>query len=73
MLRQNRKLFRNRLDLTNRVQVRVVKRRLRVSEEDLKSAIDKVGNSIAASAKNMICKERRRLIRRFKLVRYDIQ
>jgi len=53
MLRQNRKLFRNRLDLTNRVQVRVVKRRLRVSEEDLKAAIDKVGNSIASISKEL--------------------
>ena len=53
MLRQNRKLFRNRLDLTNRVQVRVVKRRLRVSEEDLKAAIDQVGNSIASISKEL--------------------
>ncbi len=53
MLRQNRKLFRNRLDLADRVQVRVVKRRLRVSEEDLRAAIDKVGNSIASISKEL--------------------
>ena len=53
MLPQNCELFRNRPDLTDRVQVRVVKRRLRVSEADLEAAIDKVGNSIASISKEL--------------------
>src|SRR5262249_55681735 len=53
MLRQNRRYFRNRLDLNDRVQVRVVRRRLRISEADLNAIVDKVGNSIAGINKEM--------------------
>jgi len=53
MLRQNRKFFRNRLDLNDRVQVRVVRRRLRVSEADLNAIVSKVGNSIAGINKEV--------------------
>ncbi len=53
MLRQNRRYFRNRLDLNDRVQVRVVRRRLRISEADLNAIVDKVGNSIAGINKEI--------------------
>jgi hypothetical protein len=53
MLRQHRKYFRNRLDLTDRVQVKVVRRRLRLSEADLNAVIEKVGNSIAGISKEI--------------------
>jgi hypothetical protein len=53
MLRQNRRYFRNRLDLNDRVQVRVVRRRLRISEADLNAVVEKVGNSIAGISKEI--------------------
>jgi hypothetical protein len=53
MLRQNRKYFRNRLDLSDRVQVKVVRRRLRLSEADLNAVVQKVGNSIAGISKEI--------------------
>jgi hypothetical protein len=53
MLRQNRKFFRNRLDLNDRVQVKVLRRRLRISEADLIAIADKVGNSIAGISKEI--------------------
>ena len=42
---------RNKLDLTDRVQVRIVRKRLKVSEEQLASLVRKAGDSIAAVRK----------------------
>jgi Protein of unknown function (DUF3606) len=39
---------RNRLDLTNRVQVRIIRKRLKVTDEQLASLVRTAGNSIAA-------------------------
>jgi len=39
---------RNRLDLTNRVEVRVIRKRLKVTDEQLASLVRTAGNSIAA-------------------------
>jgi hypothetical protein len=39
---------RNKLDLNNRVQVRILRKRLKVSDEQLASLVSTVGNSIAA-------------------------
>ena len=40
--------FRNRLDLADRVQVRVLRKRLRISETELSQIALRNGNSIAA-------------------------
>jgi hypothetical protein len=42
---------RNRLDLNDRVQVRIVRRRLKVSDQQLASLVQKAGSSIAALRK----------------------
>ncbi len=39
---------RNRLDLTNRVQVRIIRKRLKVTDEQLASLVRTAGNSIIA-------------------------
>ena len=46
-----RPTLRNHLDLNDPAQVRVVKRRLHVSEAELKALAGKVGHSIAAITK----------------------
>jgi hypothetical protein len=51
MLRRQRDGARNKLDLGDRVQVRIVRKRLKVSEEQLSSLVRKAGNSIAAVRK----------------------
>jgi hypothetical protein len=43
--------MRNRLDLSDRYQVRIVSRRLRLSQAELAQMIDRVGKSIAALSK----------------------
>ena len=43
--------IRNKLDLTDKTQVRLLKKRLRLSEAELTRIVDKIGNSIAAIAK----------------------
>jgi len=45
--------FRNRVDMADKVQVRVIKRRLRLSEPELNKIVDRVGNSIAAISKEV--------------------
>jgi len=50
----NRRQFtgaRNKLDLNNRVQVRIVRKRLKVSDEQLADLVRTAGNSIAAVRK----------------------
>jgi len=42
---------RNNLDLRDHVQVRVIRRRLKISDEQLASIARKAGNSIAAISK----------------------
>jgi DNA-binding XRE family transcriptional regulator len=49
---------RNKLDLNNRVQVRIVRKRLNVSEEQLASLVGTTGNSIAAVTKEAGSKRR---------------
>ena len=44
---------RNRVDMADRVQVRVIKRRLRLSESELNKLVDRVGNSIAVLSKEV--------------------
>jgi Protein of unknown function (DUF3606) len=53
MRRQKRPLFRNKLDLADRTQVRVVSRRLRLSKSQLLEIVGRVGNSIAAISKEV--------------------
>ncbi|QPF82279.1 DUF3606 domain-containing protein [Bradyrhizobium genosp. L] len=43
--------FRNALDLSDKVQVKVLRRRLKLSNEQLTSVVRKSGNSISAIAK----------------------
>jgi uncharacterized protein DUF3606 len=50
---------RNRLDLNNRVQVRILRKRLKVSDEQLAELVRTAGNSIAALTKE--ASSRRRL------------
>lgn len=42
---------RNKLDLSDRVQVRIVRKRLKVSEKELVGLVQKAGDSIAAVRK----------------------
>ena len=44
-------MFRNALDLRDKVQVRVLRRRLKLSDPQLNSIVRKSGNSLAAIAK----------------------
>ena len=53
MRRPKLRTFRNKLDLTDHVQVRHVKKRLRVSDTEFAHAISKAGNSIAAISKEV--------------------
>ncbi|CAL78792.1 hypothetical protein BRADO5097 [Bradyrhizobium sp. ORS 278] len=45
--------IRNKLDLTDRVQVRIVTRRLRVTQAELTEIVGRIGNSIAAISKEV--------------------
>jgi hypothetical protein len=51
MQRAKYRHFRNRVDMADHVQVRVIRRRLRLSEPELNKLVDRVGNSIAAISK----------------------
>jgi hypothetical protein len=53
MQRVKHRHFRNRVDMADHVQVRVIKRRLRLSESELNKVVDRVGNSIAAISKEV--------------------
>ena len=53
MHRAKHRHFRNRVDMADRVQVRVIKRRLRLSEPELSKLVDRVGNSIATISKEV--------------------
>ncbi|WP_315763545.1 DUF3606 domain-containing protein [Bradyrhizobium sp. SZCCHNS2005] len=45
--------IRNKLDLTDRVQVRIVTRRLGLSQAELTEMVGRIGNSIAAISKEV--------------------
>jgi hypothetical protein len=45
--------FRNALDLRDRVEVRVVRRRLKLSEHQLDGIVRKTGNSLAAISREV--------------------
>jgi len=45
--------IRNKLDLTDRVQVRIVTRRLGVSSAELTEIVGRIGNSLAAISKEV--------------------
>jgi hypothetical protein len=51
MQRRASTFSRNRLDLENRVQVRIIRKRLKISEEQLNNLVKKAGPSIAAARK----------------------
>ena len=51
MQRRKFSYFRNALDLKDRVQVRIVRRRLKLSSGELDDIVRKSGNSIAAITK----------------------
>jgi hypothetical protein len=45
--------IRNKIDMTDRAQVRAWNRRLGISADSLKAVVDKVGNSVAAVTKEV--------------------
>jgi uncharacterized protein DUF3606 len=49
---------RNKLDLNDRVQVRIVRKRLKISNQELSSLVRTAGNSIAAVNKEAISRRR---------------
>lgn len=51
MRRSKPPLIRNKLDLADRVQVRLVKKRLHLSDAELSEIVDRIGNSISAISK----------------------
>jgi DNA-binding XRE family transcriptional regulator len=51
MIRRKAAYFRNSLDLRDKVQVKVLRKRLRLSEAQFADTIRKSGNSIAAITK----------------------
>ena len=51
MQRRASTFSRNKLDLNDRVQVRIVRKRLKISEEQLSNLVRKAGDSIAAVRK----------------------
>jgi hypothetical protein len=53
--------IRNKLDLSDRTQVRLVRKRLRLSDTQLTEIADRIGNSISAIAKEVAAQRARRL------------
>lgn len=51
MRRSKPQPIRNKLDLSDRVQVRIVRKRLRLSDAQLAEIVGRIGNSIAAISK----------------------
>jgi hypothetical protein len=54
----------NSLNLSDRAQVRTIRRKLRLSEAELTALVDKIGNSIAAINKEVSVRRASRLARR---------
>jgi hypothetical protein len=48
---------RNKIDVADASQIRILKRRLGVSSDDLQRVVAKVGNSIAAVTKEIECQK----------------
>ena len=63
MLRSKPQPIRNKLDLGDRAQVRLIKKRLRLSETELTAIVGRIGNSISAIS-NEATAERARIIPR---------
>ncbi|WP_445217036.1 DUF3606 domain-containing protein [Bradyrhizobium sp. Pa8] len=53
MRRSKPQAFRNKLDLSDRTQVRILKKRLRVTDAELGEIVGGIGNSIAAISKEV--------------------
>ena len=53
MLSEKPPATRNKVDLNDAAQVRILKRRLKVTEEELRRVVDKVGDSIATISKEV--------------------
>ena len=51
--------LRNRIDLTDRTQVRLVRKRLRMSDAELTAMVGRIGNSISAISKEVALKRAR--------------
>jgi hypothetical protein len=51
MNRRKPTYFRNSLDLKDRVQVKIIRKRLKLSPDELSTIVRKAGNSIAAISK----------------------
>jgi hypothetical protein len=54
MINKRKPYFRNALDLSDKVQVKVLRRRLKLSNEQFASVVRKSGNSISAITKESI-------------------
>ena len=61
MRRTKSQPIRNKLDMADRNQVRVVKKRLRISEAELTRVVSKIGNSISAISKEVALQRARSL------------
>ena len=61
MQRRKNHSLRNKLDLTDAKQVRLVRKRLRLSEAELAGIVGKIGNSIAAISKEATVQRARQL------------
>ena len=61
MRRARQQPIRNKLDLSDPIQVRIVKKRLRLSEADLTQIVGRIGNSIAAISKEVALQRPARL------------
>ena len=53
MRRSKPRAFRNKLDLSDHMQVRILKKKLRVSDAVLHGIVGRIGNSIAAISKEV--------------------
>ena len=51
MRRAKPQSLRNKIDLTDRTQVRLIRKRLRMSDAELTEMVGRIGNSIAAISK----------------------
>ncbi len=60
MNRRKRTHFRNSLDLRDKVQVKVLRKRLKLSDEQFSLVVRKSGNSISAITKEATASENRR-------------
>jgi hypothetical protein len=63
MRRPKSQTMRNKLDLTDRAQVRLAKKRFRLSENELTNIVARIGNSISAISKQAAVQRANRLAR----------